>query len=95
MLGALAPMWTNLSQSAHPVHANVRTLKNLIERAVIPPVTKPLIHRQPRAELLWQVVPGCTRVQYPKVTIEHQGGIIARSSHFVFGGNQICGQLPS
>src|SRR5690554_5082874 len=73
----------------------MQPLKDSLECAVIAPVTKPLIHRRPRAKALWQVSPSCARAQDPEDAVEHQAIIAAGASHFLRGGNQIRDQLPS
>lgn len=42
------------------IQSNVQPLKQLVERAVVSPITKALIHSRPWAEALRQIGPGST-----------------------------------
>lgn len=66
-----------------------------VKRAVVSPVTEPLISSRPRAETFRQITPGGSGAEDPEDAVEHQPIITSRSAHLLFRGNEILDQLPA
>lgn len=72
----------------------MQALQYPVERTVIAPVAKTLIHRRPRPKAFRQITLGSTRAQNPKDSVEYQTIITTWATHFLLGRNQILDQFP-
>ena len=76
------------------IQPDMQSFKYSVKRALVSPITEPLIHRRPGAEALRQVAPGGSGTEDPEDAVEHQPIITSRPAHLLLWGNQILDQLP-